>query len=383
MAGHAKLSPSSAARWLTCTASVALEKGIPEKKSEYAAEGTYAHALCEMEGLYATGRINKRELNRRKKQLFDEQYHSVEAEEAAADYATYIKETAARCAEPPVICFEQKLNLGEWVPGGFGFADCIILAGDTIHVIDFKYGKGVEVSADNNPQMMLYAAGAWSAFALLYDIETVKMTIIQPRINNISEAEMPVSDLVAWLEKTVKPKAKEALAGSGVFKPSGAACRFCKAKDVCAARAEKLVALFEDNREVGLLTPARIGEILGESKDMKTWLEDLKAKATSLLLTGEPVPGWKLVESKTNRQITDEEEAVKALVKAGLSDEQIYTKKMAGITTIEKLLGKKKAAEALDGLLVKPQGKPAIAPVTDKRPEIHPEETILNAFEEE
>ena len=174
MRDHAKLSPSSAARWLTCTASVALEKGFPEKKSEYAAEGTYAHALCELEGLYATGRIDKRALSRRKKRIFDKRYHSAEAEEAAADYATYIKETAVRCAEPPVICFEQKLDLGEWVPGGFGTADCVILAGDTIHVIDFKYGKGVEVSADNNPQMMLYAAGAWSAFALLYEIDALE-----------------------------------------------------------------------------------------------------------------------------------------------------------------------------------------------------------------
>lgn len=384
---HAKLSPSSAARWLTCTASVLLESGVEDKPSEYAAEGTYAHSLCELEGKYAVGQISKRSLTAGKKKIYDEKYHSAEAEEAAAGYAEYIKEETIRCenaaGEAPVVMFEKRLNLEQWAKGSFGTADCIIISGDTVHVIDFKYGKGVEVLAEGNPQMMLYAAGAWALFSPLYDIETVRMTIIQPRLNSVSEAEISAADLESWLEGVVKPKAQEALSGEGVFAPGDAACRFCKAKDICSARAEQLVALFEDNRDTKVLSNDRLGEILEMSKDMKNWLEDLKAKATSLLMGGETVPGWKLVEAKTNRQITDEAAAAAALEKAGLSQEQIYTRKLAGITALEKLLGKKKVSEVLADVIVKPKGGPALAPVTDKRPEIHPEEAIINAFEEE
>lgn len=387
MAAHAKLSPSSAARWLTCTASVALEAGIEDKASEYAAEGTYAHALCEIEAKYATGQITKRQLTAQKKKIYNEEFHDAEVEESALYYANYIKETVAMLkelnGEDPAVMFEQRLDLSRWVPECFGTADCVIISGHTIHVIDFKYGKGVEVSSAGNPQMQLYAAGALALFEPLYDIRTVGMTILQPRLSNKATSVMPVSDLEDWLTGVVMPKAEEALSGRGVYLPSEAACRFCKAKGECAARAEKFVELFEEEPAPGLLSLERLGEILGMTRDMKTWLGELETSATQRLLSGDKIPGWKLVEAKTRRQIPDEEAAAKALREAGLSDEQIFTVKLAGITAIEKALGKKRAAEALDGLIVKPKGGPALAPQTDKRPELHPEEAILEAFEEE
>ena len=387
MAAHAKLSPSSAARWLTCTASVALEAGIEDKASEYAAEGTYAHALCEIEAKYAVGQITKRQLTAQKKKIYNEEFHDAEVEESALYYANYIKETVAMLkelnGEDPAIMFEQRLDLSRWVPECFGTADCVIISGHTIHVIDFKYGKGVEVSSAGNPQMQLYAAGALALFEPLYDIRTVGMTILQPRLSNKATSVMPVSDLEDWLTGIVMPKAEEALSGRGVYLPSEAACRFCKAKGECAARAEKFVELFEEDPDPGLLSQERLGEILSMTRDMKTWLGELETVATQRLLSGDKIPGWKLVEAKTRRQIPDEEAAAKALREAGLSDEQIFTVKLAGITAIEKALGKKRAAEALDGLIVKPKGGPALAPQSDKRPELHPEEAILEAFEEE
>lgn len=387
MAAHAKLSPSSAARWLTCTASVALEAGIEDKASEYAEEGTYAHALCEIEAKYATGQITKRQLTAQKKKIYNEEFHDAEVEESALYYANYIKETVAMLkelnGEDPAVMFEQRLDLSRWVPECFGTADCVIISGHTIHVIDFKYGKGVEVSSAGNPQMQLYAAGALALFEPLYDIRTVGMTILQPRLSNKATSVMPVSDLEDWLTDVVMPKAEEALSGIGVYLPSEAACRFCKAKGECAARAEKFVELFEEDPDPGVLSLERLGEILSMTRDMKTWLSELEASATQRLLSGDKIPGWKLVEAKTRRQIPDEEAAAKALRDAGLSDEQIFTVKLAGITAIEKALGKKRAAEALEGLIVKPKGGPALAPQTDKRPELHPEEAILEAFEEE
>lgn len=386
MADHAKLSPSSAARWLTCTASVAMEEGIEDQQSSYAAEGTYAHALCELEGKYAVGQITKRQLTAAKKKIYSEEFHNAEVEEASLEYATYIKEEFRRLKKTcdVVVCeFETRLDLSKWAPGSFGTADCVIIAGDVLHVIDFKYGKGVKVEAEGNPQMMLYAGGALELYGSLYDIETVKYTIIQPRLGGVSEASSGAQELVSWLENTVAVKAEEANSGKGAFAPSESACRFCKAKAICEARAEYFLGLFDDDPEPGKLTLDRIGEILEKAKDMETWLKDLKALAYGALMEGKPVEGWKLVEGRSNRKITDEDKAAKLLIEAGLAEEDIYTKKFITLTALEKLLGAKRTAETLGDLLVKPKGQPSLAPASDKRPEVHPEEAVLNQFEEE
>lgn len=386
MADHAKLSPSSAARWLTCTASVAMEEGIEEKQSSYAAEGTYAHALCELEGKYAVGQITRRQLTAAKKKIYSEEFHNAEVEEASLEYATYIKEEFRRLKKTcdVVVCeFETRLDLSKWAPGSFGTADCIIIAGDVLHVIDFKYGKGVKVEAEGNPQMMLYAGGALELYGPLYDIETVKYTIIQPRLGGVSEASSGAQELVSWLENTVAVKAKEADSGKGAFAPSESACRFCKAREICEARAEYFLGLFDDDPEPGRLTLDRVGEILEKAKDMENWLRDLRALAYSALMKGEPVKGWKLVEGRTSRKIVDEDKAAEALTKEGVPEEDIYTKKFISLTALEKLLGAKRAAAVLGDLLTKPKGQPSLAPISDKRPEVHPEEAVLNQFEEE
>lgn len=388
MADHAKLSPSSAARWLTCTASVALEEQFEEKPSEYAAEGTYAHALCELEGKYAVGQISRQKLTAAKKKIRNDEYHTAECEDAASYYANFIKELVTHLEtekeEEPTVLFEQRLDLSQLAPDCFGTADCIVICGRELHVIDFKYGKGVEVSAVGNPQMQLYAAGALMMFAPVYDIERVGLTIIQPRIENTSTAFLTMQELTAWCDEVVKPKAAEAMSGSGQFEPSETACRFCKAKAECSARAEHFVQLFDEDPEPQLVANARLAELLTATKDMKTWLSEIEAVATSRLMSGEKIPGYKLVESKTRRQIPDEEAAAKALRAAGLAEEDIFTVKLAGLTVLEKLLGgKKKAAEVLDPITEKPPGKPAVAPETDKRPELQPEDLVLNAFDEE
>lgn len=389
MAAHAKLSPSSAARWLSCTASVALEEQFEEKPSEYAAEGTYAHALCELEGKYAVGQISRQKLTAAKRKIRNAEYHTPECEDAASYYANYIKELVADLnlgfkGEVPTVLFEQRLDLSELAPDCFGTADCIVVCGRELHVIDFKYGKGVEVSAVGNPQMQLYAAGALQMFAPVYDIKDVGLTIIQPRIENISSVFMTAQELEEWCAEVVKPKAVEAMSGAGQFAPSEAACRFCKAKAECSARAEHFVQLFDEDPQPPLVTDARLAELLTATKDMKTWLSEIEAVATSRLLSGEKIPGYKLVESKTRRQIPDEEAAAKALRAAGLADDDIFTVKLAGLTVLEKLLGgKKKAAEVLDPITEKPPGKPAVAPEADKRPELHVEDLVLNAFDEE
>lgn len=386
MADHAKLSPSSAARWLTCTASVAMEEGIEEKQSSYAAEGTYAHALCELEGKYAVGQITRRQLTAAKKKIYSEEFHNAEVEEASLEYATYIKEEFQRLKKTcdVVVCeFETRLDLSKWAPGSFGTADCIIIAGDVLHVIDFKYGKGVKVEAEGNPQMMLYAGGALELYGSLYDIETVKYTIIQPRLGGVSEASSGAQELVSWLENTVAVKAKEADSGKGHFAPSESACRFCKARAICEARAEYFLGLFDDDPVPGRLSLDSVGEILEKAKDMENWLRDLRALAYSALMEGKPVKGWKLVEGRTSRKIVDEDKAAEALTKEGVPEDEIFTRKLVGVTALEKLLGAKRAAAVLGDLLVKPKGQPSLAPVSAKRPEVHPEEAVLNQFEEE
>ena len=363
-----------------------MEEGLEDQQSSYAAEGTYAHALCELEGKYAVGQITKRQLTAAKKKIYSEEFHNAEVEEASLEYATYIKEEFRKLKKTcdVVVCeFETRLDLSKWAPGSFGTADCVIIAGDTLHVIDFKYGKGVKVEAEGNPQMMLYAGGALELYGTLYDISTVKYTIIQPRLGGVSEAQSEARELVSWLENTVAVKAKEADSGKGHFAPSESACKFCKAKEICEARAEYFLKLFDDDPEPGKLSLDRIGKILEKAKDMENWLRDLRALAYSALMKGEPVKGWKLVEGRSSRKIIDEDRAAEALMKEGVPEGEIFTRKLIGVTALEKLLGAKRAAAILGDLLVKPKGQPSLAPISDKRPEVHPEEAVLNQFEEE
>ena len=283
--------------------------------------------------------------------------------ECAEDYGQFIAETVntmrADCPDAVVELEAKSLDFSEWVPEGFGTGDCIVVADDLLEIIDFKYGKGVRVEAYNNPQMRLYALGAIKRYGILYDIKRVRMTIIQPRINREpSTEEMALDELLDWAENYVKPRAALAFAGEGEFNPTEDACKFCRAKEQCKARADKNLALFDEAPDVLLITPDEAGAILEKAADIKAWLKDLDALVTKTLFEGASVEGWKLVEGRSNRKLGNEEKVVEAMVEAGIDDAELYTRSLITLTAMEKAYGKKKLTEILGDLITKPPGKP-------------------------
>lgn len=377
MSGHAMLSPSAASRWMSCTASAALEASLPGQTTSFAKEGTQAHVVAEFAAREALGLPLP-------PNMFDTP--DDEMMEAAAIYADHIKETYLKAKETctDVIAeTEIRLDLTAWIPEGFGTADCLIVADGTLYVIDFKYGKGVLVEAEGNKQMMIYALGALGWADLLYQIDTVRMTIIQPRINNISTADITAAELRMWGAEVLAPIAQIAYEGLGEFKPSEDACRFCRANGSCKAQADYFVSLFDENEDDGRLDPAAAGEILKRAAGMKDWLDRLEEAVKDACLAGSTVPGWKLVEGRTRRQYTDEAEIENRLRAKRYKVSEIYEKKLLGITKMEKLLGRKKMDELIGDLIEKPQGAPTLVPESDKRPAWAPEEQTLQAFDEE
>lgn len=383
---HAKLSPSSAHRWLYCTASPTLEAEYADSGSAYAEEGTFAHSLAELCTSYALGKIKARSYTARLNKMKKDDFFSQEMLDAAEEYAGYIKESFLTIRETCPDAFvelETRLDLTDYIPEGFGTADCVIVGEPNMWVIDFKYGKGVKVEAEGNPQMEIYALGAISKYKTLYDIQRVTMTIVQPRLGGISEYGMDTDVLRAWASIHIIPQAKAAYEGPGRFRPGEETCRFCKAKQDCKARAEYYISLFDDSPDADFLTPDEAGKILEKAAGMKEWLKDIEAKVTGCLFQGAPVKGWKLVEGRSNRTITDEDTVVRILkTEADLTEDQIWTKKLSGITQYEKLLGKKRFNELLGPYVIKPEGKPTLAPADDKRPEIFPANKIVDAFDE-
>lgn len=379
MSKHATLSPSSAFRWMSCTAAPQIEATMPEQTSAFAEEGTRAHALAERLARAAAGLPAK---DGDAPQPCDAPEEMVEAAEV---YAHYVKETFLQAKETctdAVIETEQRLDLTRWIPEGFGTADCIIIADGTMHVIDFKYGKGVPVYAEENKQMMIYALGALDWASVLYDIREVTMTIIQPRINNNSTWTVYAEDLEAWGDEILAPIARIAYEGRGEYKPTEDNCRFCKAAGSCKARADYFLSLFDDNEETDKITPAAAGEILAKAAGMKAWLEAIEKTVKDACLAGEELPGWKLVEGRTKRRYTDEEEIGKRLRAKKYKASEIYEKKLLGISKLEKLVGKKKLAEICGDLIEKPAGAPTLVPESDDRPRWDPEEKTLEAFDE-
>lgn len=377
MSGHAKLSPSAAFRWMSCTAAPSLEAQMPDKTSDYAEEGSKAHELAELLARGACG-------------LLEEDVYYVnkddEMQEAVQIYADYIKETYLQAKETctdAVIETEQRLDLTPWIPEGFGTADCLIVADGTLHVIDFKYGKGVPVYAEENRQMMIYALGALNWASLLYDIKEVTMTIIQPRINNNSTWTVYAEDLESWGDETLAPIARVAFEGGGEYKPTEDNCRFCKAAGACQARADYFVSLFDDNDDTEILSTEDAAVLLTRAAGMKAWLTALEERVKDACLKGADLPGWKIVEGRTKRRYTDEEEIAKRLKAKKYKVSEIYEKKLLGISKMEKLVGKKKLAEICGDLIEKPAGSPTLVPESDERPRWDPEESVKSAFDEE
>lgn len=379
---HALLSASGAHRWLHCTGSPLLEKDFPDSTSVYAQEGTLAHYLCELKLMAYTGEITKRKLTSMKNKLMKSELWQPEMDSTSEAYLDYIKDITMSYTVKPVILIEKKVDFSQYVPEGFGTADCLILAGDTLHVVDYKHGKGVVVDADHNPQMMLYALGAMSELSLLYRFKFVHMTIVQPRVNNISEFTMTADELVEWGESVVKPKAEAAISGKGEFE-AGDWCRFCRAKRQCKTRYESNDSLYSElsvQHDPRLITLAELGDYLKRGKDMAAWLEDMKEYALSESLAGAEVPGWKAVEGRGSRAFTDTDEAVDTLIKSGIDESVLYERRVLTLAQMEKAVGKKAFGELVGDLVVKNPGKPALVEESDKRPRITNQPTAADVF---
>jgi len=384
MRQHALLSASGAKRWMSCPPSAQLEETLPEGKSEYADEGTFAHALAELELGFALKQIDGKQYKKRRLEIVKNPFYSQEVEQYIQEYLTLVMERVAeaktRCNDP-IVALEQKLDFSQWVPEGFGTGDVVIIADGILEVIDLKYGKGVPVSASHNPQLMLYGIGALTQYDGLYDIETVRMTIIQPRLDNVSPFLMPAKDLYKWADNVIKPKAEEAIAGKGDFK-AGEHCQFCKAKATCRARAEANLELAKYEFKNGpLLSDEEIGSILIQADELQAWASTIKGYALDQAENhGKKWDGWKLVEGRSNRCYSDKEAVAEKLIAEGYAENIIYEKSLYGITAMEKILGKKLFEGYLTDLIIKPAGKPTLVLESDKRPEINSAKAATEDF---
>ena len=366
---HAKYSPSHAAIWGTCTASLEAEAGIPDKSSAYAAEGTLAHAIAELKVLKKFTPMSLTEYKNRLGKLKADPLYQPEMDGYTDAYIDEITKVCHAFPQKPYVVAEKRLHMEHIVPDCFGTADCVVICGDALHIFDFKYGKGVAVSADHNPQMRLYALGAVLEYALLFgEPKTVTTHIVQPRLDNFDSEEMQLAELTGW-GADLKHKMENALLYGTEFVP-GEHCRFCKAKSICRARAESLLTLEEPKSRMErgeALTDAEIGDILLRAQTLENWVKGLEEYAQTKLLSGGEIPGWKLVEGRSVRTITDTDKAFGVLTSSGYDSDLLYERKPLGLTALEKLCGKKHLTELIGDYIQKPAGKPTLAPVSDKR----------------
>jgi len=371
--GHAILSASSSDRWLHCPPSARLCESYDDKGSNYAAEGTDAHALCEFKLRQALGMEATDPTENLK-------WFNEEMSDCATGYAAYVLEqveAAKQTCTDPVVLIEQRVDFSRWVESGFGTADCIIIADGTLQIIDYKHGLGVLVSAEENPQMQCYALGALELFDGIYDINSVRMTIYQPRRDNVSTYEISKDELYRWADEVLKPTADLAFAGDGNFL-CGEWCGFCKAKHECRARADANMELARyDFKLPPLLTDEEVEEILVRADDLVTWAADIKEYALQQAISGKKWNGWKLVEGRSNRRYTNETTVAGVVTDAGFDP---YEHKVLGVTAMQKLLGKSRFDELLAAYIEKPQGKPTLVPESDKRSAMN---TAKNDFMEE
>lgn len=364
MGNHALLSASSSYRWLNCPPSARLCEAYDDVGSDYAQEGTDAHALCEFRLKRALGMEAEDPIE-------NLTFYNTEMEDAAESYVAYVLELleeAKQACPDPLAVVEQRVDYSRYVPQGFGTADSVIIADGTLYVTDMKYGKGVRVECEGNPQLRLYALGTLEIFDPLYDIRRVVMTIFQPRLGNVSVSEMDRANLLEWAETIVAPTAELAFNGDGEFH-CGSWCQFCKAKANCQERAAANMALAGyEFRRPPLLTDEEVEEILGKVDDLVSWANDIKEYALQAAVSGKTWTGYKLVEGRSVRKFTDDKAVAATLLAAGYDP---YEKKLISMTEMQKQLGKAKFQELLGSLIIKPQGKPTLVPASDNRPELN------------
>lgn len=373
---HSVLGASAADRWMNCTPSAQLTAGMEDETTTFAAEGTAAHALCE----WKVRKALKMRAGRRP----TSDYWTDEMEEFTDDYSDFIMDLVGQAkltCKDPVTLIEQHLDFSCYVPDGFGTGDFLLVADKELNVVDFKYGRGVAVYADHNPQMMLYALGALNLFDCLYDIEQVTMTIFQPRLSSISTWTISAEELYKWAEEVLRPKAELAAKGEGEF-ISGSWCRFCKARNTCRARAERFLELAKmEFQPPALLLDEEVAEVMEKADELSKWASDVMAYAQAEAIeNGKHWNGYKLVEGRSTRRFTDEKKVEEAAKGAGYTD--IYNKSLITLTAFEKLMGKDTFKEVLGSFVTKPAGKLTLVPVSDKRPEVTVN-TVNDEFQED
>ncbi len=372
MREHAKLSASSAHRWLNCTPSAVLESGFPDSLPESAAEGTLAHAIAEYKlTKHFIGRKGGAKAHKEQMAKFEaDPLYFKDMDVHTDDYLAYVAKVHGSLPQPPYMAIEKRVDFSGIVPDGFGTADCILIGGNTLHIIDLKYGKGTFVEVENNPQLMLYALGALNEYSMFYAIDTVVMHIFQPRMNNISSSEISANALREWGE-SIKPIAEMAYEGEGEQK-TGDHCKFCKAAAVCRAKADEYMELAKlDFKKPPLLSNDEVGEILALAKDLVSWVNALDEYALSEALAGRKVKGWKVVEGRSNRAFTDIDAAFAKAQSLGYPEASLYERKPITLTAVEKLMGKKEFTDTLGEFVHKPQGKPTLVEESDKREEFN------------
>lgn len=369
---HAKLSASGASRWATCPGSVQMEDGIPDKESIYAQEGTLAHEMSELKlkhYLDPKG-FGKRKLNAAIKKLKENELYQAEMESYTDTYVDFIKEKALSFPSNPYIEIEKRVDFSRWVDGGFGTCDCVLIHGSTLSIIDLKYGKGVPVSSEQNEQLILYALGAYDAFNLIYNLDKIELNIVQPRINNFSTWEISLTELLLWGDY-FKVQAEKALGGNGELVPSAKACKFCKARDICTARAENNLSLESEIKlKPNEIPKDKLYEYISRGEDIAKWVADLKAYALDMCLKGEDVKGLKAVAGRTSRSWTNQDEAINKLIEGGIDEAIIYDKVPLTLAKLEKALGKQQFTTLVGDMVVTSEGKPTLVFENDKRPAI-------------
>lgn len=397
---HALLGPSSSNRWLNCPPSARLAEQFPDTGSSYAAAGTLAHEIAELKARkHFIEPMGVRTYNARMKKLKADPHYDTSMDDATEQYLEHLKALSMSFDSPPFVALETQVDYSYLVPEGFGTADCIMIGGGRMCVVDYKNGSGVPVDAAANSQMVLYALGALHVYAPIYGdtIHTIHLSIVQPNAGGVKEWEISREALDLWAENYVRPQAVLAWEGKGEFNP-GTWCEknFCPARSQCVARAKKLLELeplkgslpaampnAAERSKGPLLTDAEVGDILTRAISLEAWVKDLKDYALTATLEGREVAGWKVVEGRGSRDWNDLDTAFKTLQEHGVAEALLYERKPVSVAGLEKTLGKKDFAETAEGLWTKSPGKPALAPATDPRKPFMPAEAAFKPVENE
>jgi len=375
---------------MNCTPSARLEEQYEDKAGNAAAEGTLAHSICELklQKIFTDQNMTTRTYNSRMKKLQSDELYDPEMERYTDAYVDYVKELAYSMPAAPMLMVEKRLDYSVYAPEGFGTGDCVMLQGEELHIFDFKYGKGVPVSAEGNPQLGLYALGAYTEYGFIYPIKKIILHIVQPRLNNFSSWETNITELLVWGEY-VKKRALLAYKGEGEFK-EGEWCDscFCKIAGTCRHRADNNMSLMQDawdvvtNREKSpaTLSNEEVGNILKRAQFLASWVKKLEKHAMDTMLQGGDIPGWKLVEGRSNRAFSDTDAAIQAAISAGYDEALLYERKPVSLTEMEKLVDKEVWNNTIATFVIKPQGKPTLAPADDKRPQFQARTSAEEAF---